>query len=320
MRKKLSYYIFSLLALGTLAMLLVFPAEASAAAKSALALCAVTVVPSLFPFMAVSGTILRLGILERLARPSRLRRLLRLSPAGYSVFALGLLGGYPLGAGMASSLYASGSVQKDEAGRLLRFCDNCGPAFAVSVAGSTVFGSAKAGVFLLAVHILTALILAFIFRGKSSGGEDASVPAGTGYSAAFTQSVRTSAQNCVFVCGFVTFFSVVISLLDSGGALPALCAHLSLSLGAEMHPVRSLVCSFLELGNGVASMAGLPLGRGSAALAAFALGWGGLCVQAQSAAIISESGLSPAGHLIGKLCHGGLSALAAYILFPLLFH
>ena len=44
-------------------------------------------------------------------------------------------------------------------------------------------------------------------------------------------------------------------------------------------------------------------------LAAFLLGWGGLSVHCQVLSFIGGSGLSVGTYLVGKLLHGGLSAL-----------
>ncbi|MDR1132170.1 MAG: sporulation protein, partial [Oscillospiraceae bacterium] len=106
-------------------------------------------------------------------------------------------------------------------------------------------------------------------------------------------------------------------LLDSAGALAALAGRLSALFGMELHFSRSLLTGLLELGTGTSAMLGLRANAPNLALCSFILGFGGLSVHAQASAVVRESGLSPAKHTVGKLLHGGLSALVTYLFFPL---
>ena len=69
-------------------------------AAKALALCAGTVIPALFPFMAVTGLLMRLGFGQWLApyMAGLMAPLFRLPGCAGSALLLGLVGGYPIGA------------------------------------------------------------------------------------------------------------------------------------------------------------------------------------------------------------------------------
>lgn len=320
MKTRASFFVSLFLAILAFAGLLIFPQAAAEGARRGLALCGRVIVPSLFPFAAVACMLLELGLPQGLSRAAAplMTRLFRVSGRGSAAFFLGLCGGYPLGAVTVSELYASGSVDRREAGRLLAFCDNAGPAFIISVAGLGVFSSAPAGFFLYGVHILAAVLVGALLRGKdrpTSATPEALAP--SGFAAALTVSVKKSTTAALTVCGFVVFFSVLTALLDASGLLPALCGRLAAGLGLELHYIRGLLTGLLELGAGAGAMEGLALNRRNLALAAFILGWGGLSVQAQAAAVIMDSGLSPGSHLRGKLLHGLFSAAGAYFLWPL---
>ena len=116
-------------------------------AAGALALCAGTVIPALFPFMAVAGMLVRLGLGQWLApyMAGLTAPLFRLPGCAGSALLLGLVGGYPIGARTAAELYTSGALTRQEAERLLTFCNNSNPVFLVSVLGSGVFGSVQDG-------------------------------------------------------------------------------------------------------------------------------------------------------------------------------
>lgn len=115
-------------------------------AAKALTLCAGTVIPALFPFMVITGLLVRLGFGQWLApdMAGLMASLFRLPGCAGSALLLGLVGGYPIGARTAAELYASGDLTRQEAERLLTFCNNSNPVFLISVLGAGVFGSVRA--------------------------------------------------------------------------------------------------------------------------------------------------------------------------------
>ena len=138
----------ALLGSGTLAILLLRQAETAAqAVRDGVQLCLTSVIPALFPFFAASSLLVALGAAEAagrvLARP--FRQLFRCGGAGCAALLLGLVGGYPVGARTAAELVRRGELSPAEGARLLTFCNNAGPAFAIGVAGVSVFGSARRG-------------------------------------------------------------------------------------------------------------------------------------------------------------------------------
>ena len=86
-------------------------------AAKALTLCAGTVIPALFPFMVVTGLLVRLGFGQWLApdMAGLMASLFRLPGCAGSALLLGLVGGYPIGARTAAELYASGDLTRAEA-------------------------------------------------------------------------------------------------------------------------------------------------------------------------------------------------------------
>lgn len=296
--------------------LLAFPAQAAEGARAGLSLCGRVIVPSLFPFAALSRIMLELRLPDRLGRVfgPLAKKLFGISGKGCTAFLLGLLGGYPLGAATAAELYSSGQIEREEANTLLGFCDNSGPAFIISAVGTAVFASPALGFWLYGIHILAAVLTGVIMRRRKSTSARAcngSPPAP--FSKAFTNGVKGAAAASVTVCGFVVFFSVLTSLLDASGLFPLLCGETASRLGWELHFSRSFFSGFLELGSGIGAMEGLAPTAANLTLASFILGWGGLSVQAQAAACVLDSGLSAKRHLTGKLLHGTLAAGLTFI-------
>ena len=133
--------------------LIVRPEDASLAAAGALSLCAKVIVPSLFPFFVCANLFCALHLTQPLERALSgvMQPVFGVPGSGAAALVVGLTGGYPSGAQTIAALYAAGSIDKKSAGRLLLFCNNCGPAFIFGVVGPAVFGSRLAGLLLYIV-------------------------------------------------------------------------------------------------------------------------------------------------------------------------
>ena len=127
------------------AALMACPAQAMEGARSGLALCGEVIVPSLFPFFILASLVVELGLAGQLGRALEpvMGPLFGLNGACASAVALGLIGGYPVGAKTALGLYENGLCTRTEAERLLAFCNNSGPAFVLGVVGAGIFSSAR---------------------------------------------------------------------------------------------------------------------------------------------------------------------------------
>lgn len=279
--------------LAALGLLLARSAEAAQAVREGLALCAGSVIPALFPFLAVSGL---LTALDAGASPALgpLARLLGCSRAGARAFLLGLTGSYPVGARTVAQLYRRGGISRREACRLLLFSNNCGPAFILGVAGLGCFGSLRAGVLLWGVHILAALVIALALprRAAEPPERPGPVPARPPLVPALIAAVRDAAGTMVYICGFVVFFLVLLRVMGRVTGLS--------------HPVLS---GAVELTQGILA---LPHTRRGFVWAAGLLGWGGLSVHGQSAAVLSGTDLPMGPYLAAKAAHAAVSVLLAW--------
>lgn len=311
---------WNLLPAALLLMLLLFEAEsARAGALWGLELCGRLLVPSLLPLFAVSGLLQRLGLGTLLSGKvgQSLGRLFGVSGTGASAFLLGLCGGYPLGAATAAELWKNGSIRRGEAERLLGFCDNTGPAFAVAAIGLGAFQSVGAGLFLYAVHVSTAVLTGLLLRGKGTDSAAASAQEPLSFPLALSEAVSAAASAMLRLCAWVLLFSALLFAVNAHGALYTLAGSLSAALGLELSLAKALIWSLLELSGTVGLLAALPLSPASLSLAAFALSWGGLCVHFQSLSVCG--GLSTARRLPGKLLHGLLAAGVSYIMSTAFF-
>ena len=275
----------------------------ASAVRSALWLCAHTVIPALFPFLVISGLLTPSVIGARLPGARLFSRVLHLPEAGITAFFLGALCGFPIGAKTAADLCRTGSVTREEGGRLAALSANTGPAFAVLAVGGGLFGSLRIGIFLYITEIVTALLLAIpeAKRAKRRGDPISSPVATFQNSVTLSEVLYRSSLTMLTVTGTVLFFASLSAILSS--ALPK--------------SIAAIVTAFLEVGNGCAAAAALPLAIGIP-LAAFAISFSGVSVLMQSATELAPAGIPLAPFFRKKLSHGLLAAGMSLIFLPFL--
>ncbi|MBQ9166587.1 MAG: sporulation protein [Oscillospiraceae bacterium] len=290
--------------------LLFFPQSGAQGAREGLALCAGTLLPSLFPAFVFTNLAIELGLgqwLGRLLAPV-MEPLFHLSGPCAAPLALGLLGGYPVGGQSLRNLLAQGGCSREEAQRLLAFCNNSGPAFILGIVGSTVFQSLPIGLFLWLVHALAALCVGLILRKEGRYQPSATPPiAETTAAAALTRSVKQALNSILQVSAYVVLFQVLLGLIQ---AMPL--PDLSFSQSCQ-----ALLMGMLELTGGICALTEELSLPGRLALASFLLGWGGLSVHCQTAALLEDTGLAIAPYIQAKLLHGLISAGLCLVLLPL---
>ena len=91
-------------------------------------------IPSLFPFMVLSGILLRTGLSFRLSKLlyPLFGTLFRLSPDCIYIIFMGFLCGFPMGANIIAESLSLKKITEREANLLLSFCNNIGPVYFIS--------------------------------------------------------------------------------------------------------------------------------------------------------------------------------------------
>ena len=286
------------------AILLLTQAETAAqAVREGISLCLTSVVPSLFPFFALSSLLTDRTAAQAAERVlgGVFRRLFRCGGAGSAAFLLGCVGGYPVGARTAAALVHQGSLSPDEGEHLLTFCNNAGPAFTVGVAGLAVFHSPAVGAYLYLLHITSALLTGLLLCPAGAGAVSRRPPPSPAppekpFPLRFLQAVEDAASAMGRVCAFVVFALVLLRLAET-------------ATGTWSAPAAG----FVELTNGILRLT--PDRRGFVTAAAL-LGWGGLSVYGQTAAVTAGSGIPLGRYLPAKAVQAALSAGLAWLAAP----
>ena len=301
-------YLPVLSVLGLFLVLVLYSGPAAAGARHGLEVCAATLVPSLLPFFVLSNLLSMLGLADLLGGlfGGAMARLFRTSPAGAQALFLGLSGGYPLGASVVADLRRQGRVSREEAERLLAFCNNSGPAFILGAAGG-VLKSPQAGAMLYLTHVLAAITVGVLMRpsGLPQSGQAAPVTPPLPFGKALTAAVTRAVNSTLMVCGYVVLFGALLGFLTPLATLPPLW--------------QSAVSGILELGSGIAALTGMTPTPAVLAAAAFLLGWGGLSVHCQTMGVLADTDIKCARHLAGRALCGLLAAVYTLIGALLIF-
>lgn len=304
--KKLKINVFVILILLFAVILTAYSQRAAEYAQDALKLCAVSIIPSLFPYMVVSSLIVSSKVGYIPAKILPLSKLFSLPESATCAILLGALCGFPVGAKTAVNLYLKGELTKEEAEILISAANNTGPSFVVFVIGGAFFKSNAFGWHLYICQLMASFICALFINRAVFGVEkkrfkkyktSLSFPD-------FFSAVSDSATSIITVCAFIVFFSVI-----QGFLLPVFS-----SISTDLAGGVSAVLEFTQ-GAKFASLLGGAKGR---FLAGLSVGWSGLSVFFQTIAFTSPHGIS----LKRTLCTKALQGIICGILtmsFPLTY-
>lgn len=275
-----------------------YPDESKSGVIKGIEICLYTIIPSLFPFMALSTYIVKSNILspfyKLLSGTSKV--IFRQPPCAISVIILSMIGGFPIGIKMANDLYAQGQITKEQAQRLCLFCMNGGPAFVITTVGLSMLGSMKAGVIIYASLCISSFISGIISSFVADKIDllqnkkcDISLPLSS-----LSAAISDSMQSIITICAWVILFSSATSCIKSVG------------LGENAYLV---ICSLLEVTNGCILLSG----KASISVIAGIIGFGGLCVHFQVLSFLKNTGIKYGYFLVSRMLNGILSALFTHL-------
>lgn len=293
------------LALG--AALLAFPKEVQEATLSSVIYCLTVLVPSLFPFMALTSFAVTSGAGIALSRVLGFlsRYVFRLPKVCTASLLMSFLGGYPAGARGVSLLWKQGSITREQAGRMMLFCVNPGIAFVVTFLGGTVLGSFSAG-WLLFLSVTAAGILLGVFTGLfAKFPEEKFVPVPAVPGGTVIRSAVDACSGILKMSACVVLFSGFTAILHGSGLYQFFVKLLS-GPGPFSQPEAAAALSFfIEVTGGVGDAAKFQV---SPLFYAFGLAFAGLCVHLQVFSFFEEFPVSKCKFFLFRFLHGFLAA------------
>ena len=252
-------------------------------------MCLQTLIPSLFPFFVLSGIITASILGQPISCIRPIGRFMHMPSGSESLFAVGILGGYPVGAGTVWSAYHNGRITESEANRLAIFCNNAGPSFIFGILGQ-LFPAKFYVWFLWAVQILSAILTGYLLRGQH---RDSTIDISSNIS--IDSILNRSIRNMATVCGWVILFRMLLEFLNRW-------------VFWLMKPeLQVLVSGFLELSNGCLRLLDVTNVAMRFLIASVILSFGGLCILMQTQSVFPS--LIMKEYLTGKMIHLAISTI-----------
>lgn len=257
---KLKYGCYTAFFLLITCFILTKPALCISYALSGLQLWFNKMVPTLFPFMVLSGMMVRMQLTNTFVGALKpfLSPLFRVSHHCIYGMVIGFLCGFPMGAHVTAQLYESKQISRAEASFLLAFCNNIGPVYFLSFVLPTL-GLSSPGYFLTGMYGLPfvyGLILRHtLFRNQITYPKNATLKiSGTSFLEALDDSVFSAFSGITKLGGYMIFFQLlfVLPLYFFSDALlgETLCLLLEITggIGLLKEKVPFMVLAVLPLG------------------------------------------------------------------------
>lgn len=299
---KIYQLLFTALGIYLTILLLAHPALSLQYASRGLLLWFDKMIPTLLPFMILSGTMIRMNLTHKCVRLFHplFHFLYGTSPNGTYTILMGFLCGFPMGARIVGELIEADKLTKEEGSLLLSFCNNIGPVYFISFVVPTLgirkpllpFGIMY-GIPLL--YGLLVMRLHSVRRPRSRLHENVSETAKPlPLLSALDASVVSGLMGIGKLGGYMVFFNLLNIMFVPFAHVPPLLSY--------------LYNCILEITSGIDRC-----GHLYPVLVLILLPFGGLSCFAQTYSMIRHTDLSLKPYLFHKLAQTGLTALCYFI-------
>lgn len=305
-----------------LCFLLKYPAEALDASRDGLKLWMNTLIPTLLPFIILTGFLVHTDGIEKILKPfsGLFRILLGLSPNGAYVCFLGLLCGYPMGAKLAADLYQYGKISRREAEYLLTFCNNPSPAFLTTYLAQICLEGRVSTAKLLGIMILSDVLCMLFFRftvyrnhtvsstnliakpltATSRSDPKKETPSVSSAGAIIDASIMNGFETIARLGGYILLFSI----------LSACISH----FWCFSQTVKYLVLGIMEITTGLHQLAASAFSYPLKFLCSMTMtAFGGLCIMAQTKSVL-EGKLSLRPYASAKCLNAAVTAIIILVI------
>lgn len=265
-----------------------------------------SVLPSLFPFMVISGFFIAAGIASAVAKPfERMCNAVGLPKEAMPLFAMSVCSGYPAGSRMLSEYYSCGAISGSDCKKLAPLLSTAGPLFITGTVGFKAFGGGLAGVKLLIACLFSVVTSSLIY---SAIRKDKQRP----------RPLRSpiikqdgALYNCFYgavtaVCvagGYIAFFHTLSDILADFNLLSPLAYALSPIFGKET--ASAFVPGLCEATGACFSLAEAG-GFFALPLAGFLITFGGASIIAQQAGYLTKCGVKTGYFVLFKFIQAAI--------------
>ena len=296
------------------------PTEMVKAGREGLMLWFNQVLPTLLPFVVGANLLAGLGFIHFMGAIMApvMVPVFKVPGAGAYALLTGITSGYPMGAKAVAQLREMKQIKRQEAQRLIAFCNNAGPLFVIGFVGAGLFGSVRYGYILLVSHLIAALIIGIVTGLFVKDSELSKADSGLheafnkyrdfrkehyeGFGSVLGSSIKNAMESMVLVGGFIIVFCVVIKALEIGGLFDYLDQY-----------GDGIAAGLLEVANGAKMLTqGGPPNSAVLAATAAIISFGGLSVHGQTAHFIKDTDIKLAPYLAAKVLQAFIAGVVCW--------
>ncbi len=297
--------------------ILLFPQEAMLYASKGLTLWFDNMIPALFPFMVLSGLIIRLELapyIVSLFHPL-MHKIFRTNHYCEYAILMGFLCGYPMGALIIHDLLKEEKITLEQGNYLLSFCNNIGPVFFVSIV-LPIFEK-DLHIMLLSGMYLIPLLYGVIIRYtlcknafKQCGNQVHPVikveNEDTQFASALTNSFNRAVSASLYLGACMIFFNMLrfipAKIFGTSDILPVLSSWI-----LEVNGAITLTGELYSSGNVNESILLLPM-----------LAIGGISCICQTSGVLNDTGCNIKHHFIHKCIQAFLWLILMLLWLPMI--
>lgn len=269
--------------------------------------------PSLFPFFVIGDLLINLGFpdfLGEILRPI-MYKLFKINGTGSFVLILSMLSGFPSSAKYTKELYLNGSLNEDEASKLLTFTHFSNPLFILGTLSIVFLNNKEIGIYILTSHYIGNLFVGLIFRNYYiSKKENNKISFTTALNKMnekrnlnkknigqiVTHSLISSINTLFLILATVTLFLILTTIINN---------NITIS-----NYNSAFLNGIFEITQGLKyiSLLRIPV-YNQALIAVFLISFGGLSVHMQVVSIISDTKIKYFPYFIARILHASISTL-----------
>lgn len=275
--------------------------------------------PSLFPFFVIAEIAIQYGVVELLSEFFRpfMQTLFKINSKTSFVFGMSIISGFPSSALYAKKLYLDGSINKQEASKILIFSHFSNPLFILGTVSILFLNNKEVGFLILLCHYITNLFIGILFRNYHPSKPEKQkfslkkafskmhqkrINNNLSFGEIITKALINSINTLLLILGVITFFLIITQIIDNN------CNF--------SNYYQTLLNGFFEMTQGLkyVSLLDIPL-KFKATLSTMFLSFGGLSVHMQMVGILSDVKIKYLPFLIGRILHALIASLLVFLLF-----
>lgn len=296
-------------------LLFVFSKDISSSIIFSISIWKDNLLPSLFPFFVMSDLLLAYGFVDIISffLGSIMTKWFYLPKDAAFAFFVSLFSGFPSGSKYVNDLLNAKKISIDDANYLIMFTHFANPFFIVTTIGLFLLSNVKAGYIILISHILSNIIVAFIFRKKK-----VILNNDNNYKKAFylsspdkpfitilTNSIFKSFKTLVNMLGIIMIFLMITTIIKKIIPLTGI--------------TNGLLSGFLEMTQGVKYISSLDISLPiKASILSAIVSFSGLSVHFQVKSIIDETDIKYSNFLKARVVQSFISFFLTLAIFKIL--